>query len=80
MPASQPKAAAFDVKSSDSLRAYRDMQMDLPQIRCGACHRKLGEGQYLTLVIKCPRCGALNHLKADEPLSPHATERHEPCR
>lgn len=51
------------------------MQMDLPQIRCGACHRKLGEGQYLTLVIKCPRCGAINHLKADEPRCQNASER-----
>ncbi|WP_143714421.1 Com family DNA-binding transcriptional regulator [Laribacter hongkongensis] len=49
--------------------------MDLPQIRCGACHRKLGEGHYRVLVIKCPRCGALNHMKAAEPLCRNASER-----
>ncbi|MBP8813917.1 MAG: Com family DNA-binding transcriptional regulator [Laribacter sp.] len=54
------------------------MQVDLPQIRCGACHRKLGEGHYRTLVIKCPRCGVLNQLKASEPLFQNAVERQEP--
>ncbi|MCG9027080.1 Com family DNA-binding transcriptional regulator [Laribacter hongkongensis] len=54
--------------------------MELLQIRCGQCHKKLAEGRYHTLLIKCPRCRTLNHLKAAEPLSPHATERQEPCR
>ncbi|WP_293765816.1 Com family DNA-binding transcriptional regulator [uncultured Aquitalea sp.] len=34
------------------------------EIRCGQCGRKLAEGQYLTLHIKCPRCRAMNHFKA----------------
>ncbi|QXL84084.1 Com family DNA-binding transcriptional regulator [Comamonas sp. NLF-1-9] len=41
-------------------------------IRCGACHRKLAEGQYLRLSIKCPRCGTINHLRATRP----TPERH----
>ncbi|PUA16824.1 Com family DNA-binding transcriptional regulator [Glaciimonas sp. PCH181] len=36
-------------------------------IRCGNCSRKLGEGEYITLTIKCPRCGTLNHLRATRP-------------
>ncbi|MGZ9712527.1 Com family DNA-binding transcriptional regulator [Glaciimonas sp. GNP009] len=31
-------------------------------IRCGHCARKLGEGEYISLAIKCPRCGTLNHF------------------
>ncbi|MGY8903703.1 MAG: Com family DNA-binding transcriptional regulator [Burkholderiales bacterium] len=38
------------------------------EIRCGACARKLGEGQFTLLSIKCPRCGTLNHLRAMSPL------------
>ncbi|WP_199103896.1 Com family DNA-binding transcriptional regulator [Aquitalea sp. ASV11] len=38
--------------------------MSYPEIRCGQCGRKLAEGWYSTLVIKCPRCRAINHLKA----------------
>ncbi|WP_081455947.1 Com family DNA-binding transcriptional regulator [Pseudogulbenkiania ferrooxidans] len=34
-------------------------------IRCGQCDRKLAEGRYLELTIKCPRCRAINHLKAE---------------
>lgn len=41
-------------------------------IRCGQCRRKLATGFYIELQIKCPRCGTLNHLKA-ESLEP---ERH----
>ncbi|WP_315383479.1 Com family DNA-binding transcriptional regulator [Microvirgula aerodenitrificans] len=33
-------------------------------IRCGHCGRKLAEGEYISITIKCPRCGCLNHLKA----------------
>lgn len=33
-------------------------------IRCGNCRRKLGEGVFLRLNIKCPRCGAFNQLSA----------------
>ncbi|WP_081466410.1 Com family DNA-binding transcriptional regulator [Collimonas fungivorans] len=41
----------------------------MSEIRCGSCSRKLGEGEYITLVIKCPRCGTLNHLRATRPIS-----------
>ncbi len=34
------------------------------EIRCGACRRKLGEGEYVRLAIKCPRCGALNTFQS----------------
>ena len=43
-------------------------------IRCGKCNRKLGEGQYIRLSIKCPRCAAINHMRASTP-STHAHER-----
>ena len=37
------------------------------EIRCGACARKLGEGEYIRLTIKCPRCGVMNTLRAERP-------------
>ncbi|MFI5443671.1 Com family DNA-binding transcriptional regulator [Polaromonas sp. UC242_47] len=40
------------------------MPEKLEEIRCGSCQRKLGEGRYTSLNIKCPRCGALNILRA----------------
>ncbi|MFE1574421.1 Com family DNA-binding transcriptional regulator [Comamonas odontotermitis] len=46
----------------------------MTEIRCGKCSRKLGEGTYVVLAIKCPRCGTLNHLRASTP-QPHAIER-----
>lgn len=60
--------------------------MDLHEIRCAACRRKLGEGQYTLLRIKCPRCGTLNALvhstepathppRAPSPHTQHAAER-----
>ncbi|KAA9180595.1 Com family DNA-binding transcriptional regulator [Delftia sp. BR1] len=36
----------------------------MEEIRCGSCRRKLGEGVFSRLVIKCPRCGAFNQLSA----------------
>ncbi|WP_082752780.1 Com family DNA-binding transcriptional regulator [Janthinobacterium sp. B9-8] len=36
----------------------------MQNIRCAQCHKKLAEGRYLELSIKCPRCGAFNYLKA----------------
>lgn len=33
----------------------------MKEVRCGKCHKKLAEGDYRTLAIKCPRCGTLNH-------------------
>lgn len=43
-------------------------------LRCGACNRKLGEGQYIRLSIKCPRCGGFNNFRASTPFM-HAHER-----
>ncbi len=43
------------------------------EIRCGACSRKLGVGEYRLLIIKCPRCGVVNSLKAESLINP---ERH----
>ncbi|WP_331456528.1 Com family DNA-binding transcriptional regulator [Burkholderia sp. MSHR3999] len=56
----------------------------MQEIRCGGCNRKLGAGEYVRLTIKCPRCRAMNFLRAASPLpagqrasdtreSPHAT-------
>ncbi|PAT40255.1 Com family DNA-binding transcriptional regulator [Vandammella animalimorsus] len=44
------------------------------EIRCGQCRKKLGEGYYVCLAIKCQRCKTLNHLRASTPV-PHACER-----
>jgi len=41
--------------------------MQKEDIRCGQCGRKMAEGQYVDLRIKCPRCGAFNHLRASSP-------------
>ena len=41
-------------------------------IRCGACNKKLAEAEYTRLSIKCPRCGAINQVKA----ASRETERH----
>ncbi|MFZ6748501.1 Com family DNA-binding transcriptional regulator [Undibacterium sp. Ren11W] len=37
----------------------------MQEIRCGNCHKKLGEGDYRRLNIKCPRCRTLNMLSAE---------------
>ena len=34
------------------------------EIRCGSCRRKLGEGIFTALSIKCPCCGALNQFQS----------------
>ncbi|ADE10491.1 Com family DNA-binding transcriptional regulator [Sideroxydans lithotrophicus] len=34
-------------------------------VRCGKCNRKLAEGEYTRLAIKCPRCGTLNQVSAE---------------
>ncbi|CAN7438703.1 Com family DNA-binding transcriptional regulator [Acidovorax sp. LjRoot118] len=39
----------------------------MTEIRCGECRKKLGEGEYTVLTIKCPRCGAVNTLRAMSP-------------
>ncbi|MBI5919028.1 MAG: Com family DNA-binding transcriptional regulator [Nitrosomonadales bacterium] len=36
-------------------------------VRCGSCNRKLAEGEFTRLAIKCPRCGTMNQVKAIEP-------------
>ncbi|WP_099737245.1 Com family DNA-binding transcriptional regulator [Comamonas sp. 26] len=36
----------------------------MDEIRCGSCRKKLGEGVFQRLNIKCPRCGAFNQLSA----------------
>ncbi|QNK71458.1 Com family DNA-binding transcriptional regulator [Variovorax sp. PAMC26660] len=46
----------------------------MEEIRCGACRRKLGMGQFTCLLIKCPRCGAMNTLRAASP-TPERQER-----
>lgn len=38
------------------------------EFRCGACNRKLGEGEFTQIMIKCPRCGTMNNLRALRPL------------
>lgn len=40
----------------------------MKEIRCSKCNKKLAEADYRQLVIKCPRCGVMNTLKATEPL------------
>lgn len=41
----------------------------MKEVRCGRCGRKLAEASFIELQIKCPRCGAFNHLKAESLLS-----------
>jgi len=45
--------------------------MTMDEIRCGACGKKLGDGIYQTLQIKCPRCRTLNFLRAQSPKPEH---------
>ncbi|MGS0744192.1 Com family DNA-binding transcriptional regulator [Glaciimonas sp. GG7] len=49
----------------------------MQDIRCGTCSRKLGEGDYIALAIKCPRCGTLNQFNT-HPL--RATRPAPACR
>ncbi|WP_363323087.1 Com family DNA-binding transcriptional regulator [uncultured Bilophila sp.] len=44
------------------------------EIRCGHCNKMLAKGTALDLSIKCPRCGAINHVRATRP----GTDGHEP--
>ncbi|WP_312566253.1 Com family DNA-binding transcriptional regulator [Comamonas sp.] len=43
----------------------------MTEIRCGNCRRKLAEGEYIRLTIKCPRCGAFNQLSAQSAPKAH---------
>ncbi|TYK68829.1 Com family DNA-binding transcriptional regulator [Comamonas sp. Z3] len=53
----------------------------MEEIRCGNCRKKLGEGVYVRLSIKCPRCGAFNQLSAvsatPEPATGPPAETHD---
>lgn len=67
-PASQARPATlYRVRPSLSEFSQRETGLQMEEIRCGACRKKLGEGVFAQLVIKCPRCGALNHLRATSP-------------
>lgn len=37
----------------------------MKEIRCGVCGKKLGNGNFMALEIKCPRCSTINHLRAE---------------
>ncbi|MGC0153264.1 Com family DNA-binding transcriptional regulator [Chromobacterium vaccinii] len=50
--------------------------MDL-DIRCGQCRRKLATGRYVELTIKCPRCRAMNYVKAGSLPSERPERRNE---
>lgn len=39
----------------------------MKEVRCSKCNKKLAEADFRQLAIKCPRCGAMNVLKAIEP-------------
>ena len=39
----------------------------MQEVRCGRCSKKLAVAEYRELQIKCPRCGAMNHLRAASP-------------
>ncbi|MFM9902125.1 MAG: Com family DNA-binding transcriptional regulator [Polaromonas sp.] len=51
-------------------------------IRCAQCAKKLAEGQYTLLKIKCGRCGALNTFterhRAPSPERPRASSTESP--
>lgn len=81
----QAGKARHPVQSEASLAAVTtdvtDLQM-MEEIRCGACRRKLGEGEFTVLSIKCPRCGAMNVQRAARPASERqgaSNPRGTPC-
>ncbi|MHC1791766.1 Com family DNA-binding transcriptional regulator [Solidesulfovibrio sp.] len=39
----------------------------MQEIRCGGCNRLLAKGSAVDLVIKCPRCHTINHVRAMSP-------------
>ncbi|MDO5289354.1 MAG: Com family DNA-binding transcriptional regulator [Pseudomonadota bacterium] len=53
---------------------------NLSDIRCGHCRRKLAEGAYARLTIKCPRCRVLNHFTTPSHTPAHASERPTPAK
>lgn len=44
----------------------------MEELRCGQCDKKLAMARFTEIQIKCPRCRAFNHLKANEP--PHSAK------
>ncbi|MDH1211142.1 Com family DNA-binding transcriptional regulator [Pseudomonas chengduensis] len=51
-------------------------------LRCGGCHRLLAKvGQFDVLQIKCPRCRAINHLRAESlPTTPSSAGQEASCK
>jgi len=43
----------------------------MSDIRCGTCGKKMGDGIYQSLHIKCPRCKTMNYLRAESPKPEH---------
>ncbi|MBI3714214.1 MAG: Com family DNA-binding transcriptional regulator [Burkholderiales bacterium] len=37
----------------------------MQEIRCGNCRKKLAEGIFTRLNMKCPRCRVMNQLSAE---------------
>ncbi|WP_081602965.1 Com family DNA-binding transcriptional regulator [Desulfocurvibacter africanus] len=37
------------------------------ELRCGKCDKLLAKGSAVELVIKCPRCKTINHVRAKSP-------------
>lgn len=37
------------------------------EFRCENCNKLLFKGKFIVIVIKCPRCGKLNTMRASEP-------------
>ena len=50
-----------------AVRSLHAIGIIVKETRCCKCNKKLADADYLHLVIKCPRCGVMNHLKATEP-------------
>lgn len=63
---SRPRLPHSDVTAG---AAYHNKKKGSPveEVRCGKCHRLLAKASYSRLQIKCPRCGAINDLRAVEP-------------
>ncbi|HCJ0148101.1 TPA: Com family DNA-binding transcriptional regulator [Salmonella enterica subsp. enterica serovar Infantis] len=42
------------------------IEMLLQENRCLHCNKMLFKGRFITVQIKCPRCGTVNNLSASE--------------
>ncbi|MFI8609520.1 Com family DNA-binding transcriptional regulator [Pseudomonas sp. NPDC077649] len=51
-------------------------------LRCGGCHRLLAKvGRFDVLQIKCPRCRAINNVKAESlPTAPTSAGQEASCK